>query len=252
MLNIWTIGHAWAWPLLFWVPKSSCVPARRCARQSSPGSDCGNDARPTPYESVESMSKHLRFLRTLTFAVALMLVSACGDSPVGPSTSEAPDPLLGGLLQPLAPITDPLLEPLAPVTDPVIGLVDGVVQLLTCSSQPYAITSTEIGRAGGTIVVGSHTLVIPRGALQRPVTITAEQMPGRTNSVRFQPEGLRFEKSAALTMSYSNCVELVAPKQIVYTDEGLSILELLKSRDTNRRQTVTAPVDHFSRYAVAW
>ena len=141
---------------------------------------------------------------------------------------------------------------MAPVTDPVIELVDATLQLLTCSSQPYVKTSKEIGRAGGTIVVGDHRLVIPRGALKRTVTITAEQMSGRVNSVRFSPEGLEFEKSATLTMSYSNCVELLAPKQIVYTDEGLSILELLKSRDTSRRETVTAPVDHFSRYAVAW
>ena len=197
------------------------------------------------------MLKHLRFLRTVTLAAALMAVSACGDSPTAPSTNETADPLLGGLLQPLAPITDPVLEPLAPVTDPVIELVDATLQLLTCSSQPYVKTSKEIGRAGGTIVVGDHHLVIPRGALKRTVTITAEQMSGRVNSVRFSPEGLEFEKSATLTMSYSNCVELLAPKQIVYTDEGLSILELLKSRDTSRRETVTVPVDHFSRYAVA-
>lgn len=193
-----------------------------------------------------------QFLRTLTFAAALLAVSACSDSPTGPSTSETADPLLGSLLQPLEPITDPLLEPLAPVTDPLIELVDATLQLLTCSSLPYERTSARIGRDGGTIVVGNHRLQIPRGALKRTVTITAEQMPGRVNSVRFGPEGLHFEKPATLTMSYSNCIELLAPKQIVYTDEELTILELLKSRDINRRQTVTAPVDHFSRYAVAW
>ena len=198
------------------------------------------------------MLTHHRFLRTFVFAATLLVVSACGDSPTGPSTSEAPDPLLGSLLQPLAPITDPILEPLAPLTDPVLELVDGALQLLTCSSQPYVQTSARIGRDGGTIVVGSHRLVIPRDALKRTVTITAEQMPGRANSVRFAPEGLQFDKSATLTMSYSNCIELLAPKQVVYTDEALSILELLKSRDVSRRQTVTAPVDHFSRYAVAW
>ena len=58
--------------------------------------------------------------------------------------------------------------------------------------------------------MGSHTLVIPRGALRKQTTITAEQMTGRTNSLRFSPEGLRFEKPAELTMSYKNCLDRAA------------------------------------------
>jgi hypothetical protein len=43
-----------------------------------------------------------------------------------------------------------------------------------------------------------------------------------------------------------------APKQIVYTDEALKVLEVLKSKDSSRGETVSAPVNHFSRYAVSW
>jgi hypothetical protein len=41
-------------------------------------------------------------------------------------------------------------------------------------------------------------------------------------------------------------------KKIVYTDEKLNILEVLRSLDLFGAKTVTAPIDHFSRYAVAY
>jgi hypothetical protein len=84
------------------------------------------------------------------------------------------------------------------------------------------------------------------------VLITAEQVPGSTNSVRFSPEGLQFKKAAALTMSYDNCAVVLVQKKIVYTDENLKILEVLRSLDLFRSKTVTAPIDHFSRYALAY
>jgi hypothetical protein len=139
------------------------------------------------------------------------------------------------------------------------GLLDGAVStvlnatdLLVCSSQPYEVTRKTIGYEGGTIQVGSHSLVIPRGALQRQTTITAEQMPGRTNSVRFSPEGLQFERSAGLVMNYRNCLVVLLKKKIVYTDEKLNVLEVLRSLDLFGAKTVTAPIDHFSRYAIAY
>ncbi len=73
--------------------------------------------------------------------------------------------------------------------------------------------------------------MIPRGALRRQTTITAEQMPGRTNSVRFSPEGLQFEQPAGLVMNYRNCLVVLLKKKIVYTDEKLKILEVLRSLD---------------------
>jgi hypothetical protein len=38
----------------------------------------------------------------------------------------------------------------------------------------------------------------------------------------------------------------------VYTDELLSILNVLVSKDAVKSKTVTSPIDHFSRYAVAY
>jgi len=128
----------------------------------------------------------------------------------------------------------------------------GDLHLLACSAQPYAVRTQTVGTAGGTIVVGTHRLVIPAGALAKPVQIKAEQLTGKVNSVRFSPEGLKFAKSATLSLSYSNCSPLLLLKRVVYTNELLGILELLPSIDDLRSRTVSAPIRHFSRYAVAW
>jgi hypothetical protein len=126
------------------------------------------------------------------------------------------------------------------------------LRLLGCSTQPYVSVTKVVGTAGGTIVVGTHQLVIPAGALTKSYTIRAEQVQNRVNSVRFSPEGLRFAKPAKLTMSYGNCSPLLVLKRVVYTDELLRILELIPSLDNLRTKTVTGDIRHFSRYAVAW
>lgn len=128
----------------------------------------------------------------------------------------------------------------------------GDLHLLSCSAQPYTVKTQTVGTAGGTIVIGTHRLVIPAGALAKPVQIKAEQMTGRVNSVRFSPEGLKFAKPATLRLSYGNCSPLLLLKRVVYTNELLGILELLPSIDDLRSRTVSAPIRHFSRYAVAW
>src|SRR4051812_19896638 len=132
----------------------------------------------------------------------------------------------------------------------LLSLAD--LHLLSCSAQPYAVKTQTVGTAGGTIVIGTHRLMIPAGALAKPVQIKAEQVTGRVNSVRFSPEGLKFAKPATLTLSYSNCSPLLLLKRVVYTNELLSILELLPSVDDLRTRTVSASIRHFSRYAVAW
>lgn len=125
-------------------------------------------------------------------------------------------------------------------------------RLLSCSTQPQVRTTQVVGSNGGVILVGTHRLVIPAGALKQEITITAEQVPGRVNSVRFLPEGLRFERPAFLSLSYSNCSRLLLLKRVVYVDELLKILELLPSLDNRNERTVTGTIRHFSRYAVAW
>ena len=194
------------------------------------------------------------------FALGLALALSAGvscttsDGPTGVPASQPveqqPSYLLGDLLE----TTDELLGDglVGDVVNGTVSTLLNVTDLLVCKSESYTVASKTIGREGGTIKVGAHRLVIPRGALKKNTKITAERMPGRTNSLRFSPEGLRFEKPADLTISYKNCLVVLLPKHIVYTDENFKILEVLRSLDLFSKKTVTAPIDHFSRYAVAY
>jgi hypothetical protein len=146
---------------------------------------------------------------------------------------------------------DDATGPSAPQASIVSSLLSSV-DLLTCKSLPYASTTATVGRQGGTIRVGQVTLVIPRDALSSAVTIKAEQVSGNVNSVRFSPEGLRFARPVQLTMGYQNCLLVLPVKQIVYTSETLKVLELLKSLDLRLQRSVTASIEHFSRYAIAY
>jgi len=153
-----------------------------------------------------------------------------------------------------APISAPEAVPLAPQGSLVGGLL-GATGLLRCSDLPYASATQTIGSGGGTIRVGPHTLTVPPGALAAPVTITGQIVTGRgVNDVRFAPDGLRFARSASLTMSYANCNLLgqLLPKRIAYVSGGLDILYYLLSIDNVLAKKVTGRVDHFSDYAVAW
>lgn len=176
------------------------------------------------------MTKWPRRFIGLALMAALSVAVACStaDDSLGPS--QAPQ------IQPSASLTGSLLN----------------TSLLACSAQPYTKKTQTVGSAGGTILVGTHRLVIPAGALASPVKITAEQVTGRVNSVRFAPEGLKFAKPATLTLSYANCSPLMLLKRVAYTNELLGILELLPSLDDLRTKSVSAPIRHFSRYAVAW
>jgi hypothetical protein len=194
-----------------------------------------------------------RKLSVLGLALLLALGVSCTSTDstlteVPVAASEQPSPsfdLIGDL-------TGGLTGTVEGLTGTLVGTLGTVTDLLLCSPQPYAVTTRTIGPDGGMIAVGTHVLVIPKNALSQKVTITAEQVPGSTNSIRFSPEGLRFQQPAALTMTYGNCALVLLQKKIVFTSEKLKILEVLTSLDLFKKKTVSAPIDHFSRYAVAY
>jgi hypothetical protein len=127
--------------------------------------------------------------------------------------------------------------------------------LLSCTPLAADSVTQTIGPDGGAIQVGVHTLWIPAGAFDTPVTITAVAPSDTVRRVQFQPEGLTFLQPAWLTMSYADCNVLGSslPKRIAYTTADLLlILEYLPSWDDLSGQTVTGQVQHFSDYALAW
>jgi len=150
-------------------------------------------------------------------------------------------------------------EPTAPRTpatpeSSLVGSLLGSLQLLSCSPLPYDSASQTIGPAGGVLHVGPHTLLVPAGALDSAVTITGVAPSGTVRLVRFQPEGLTFDRAASLTLSYSNCslVSTLLPKRVVYTNDAMDIVEALLSLDNIFSRKVTGQVRHFSGYAVAF
>jgi len=173
----------------------------------------------------------MKAIRALAVLVLVLLVSpSCSKSPTSSPATPTPEAsLIGSLLKPTG--------------------------LLRCSNLPYAQATATIGRQGGSISAGPHSLVIPPGALLSPTTITMTAPTGLgVNAVTFQPHGLQFLTPASLTMSYSNCslLGLLLPKEIAYTDDNLNILSYLLSLDNLLSQRVTGKVNHFSAYVVAW
>jgi hypothetical protein len=193
-----------------------------------------------------------RRLTTLALAFVLVAGLSCTSdttAPLVPSAEQQQSPSFGLI----GDLTGGLTNTVGDLTNTVVGTLGNVTDLLLCSPQTYAVTTQKIGPRGGVLRVGSHTLNIPGNAIAGTVLITAEQIPGSVNSIRFSPEGLRFQKPASLTMSYENCALVLLQKKIVYTDEKLKILEVLKaSLDLFKKKTVTAPIDHFSRYVIAY
>jgi hypothetical protein len=126
--------------------------------------------------------------------------------------------------------------------------------LLSCTPQPYDSVTQTVGPDGGTIAVGAYSLLIPAGALDSAVSITAVATSDTVNMIRFQPEGLLFRPKAYLTMSYANCGVLgsLVPREIAHITDSLQVLDVLNSSDDPVSQSVTGKLKHFSDYAVAW
>lgn len=144
---------------------------------------------------------------------------------------------------------------LAPRSEqPQASLLGPIGALLKCTPMVADSTIQVIGPEGGTLWVGPHRLVVPAGALTEAVTITAVAPSDTVNRIVFAPHGLELAQPARLSMSYANCgiVRWLLPKRIAYTTDLLEIIELLVSLDNPLARRVSADLDHFSTYAVAW
>jgi hypothetical protein len=182
-------------------------------------------------------------------AFALSLAACTAD--VAPSAPRAPDVIAAS--QP----TNDLLGLELDLGETVSGLgetVSGLLSSLTvfrCETPEYGTVTETVGRDGGLIKVGPHSLYIPPGALRESVSITATAKAGNQVKVDFQPEGLRFRRPAVLTLSYAHCPNLPLRPKIVYVNDLLSILELLPSLNDRSKGRVSGRLDHFSGYAFA-
>jgi hypothetical protein len=126
--------------------------------------------------------------------------------------------------------------------------------LYVCTADSVAHTgSGTIGVAGGTIAFGNNTLIVPPGALLQRTQITATEAGDGHVSAQFQPEGLKFLLPAVLTLSYRQCATPPANSaQIVYLQSLLGeLLDILPTTLNLGQHSISAPIWHFSVYAVA-
>jgi hypothetical protein len=195
--------------------------------------------------SIKKLSRSLA-----AFSSALLLAFALGCSADRAPTA-APEP---------APDLSLIGDLTGTVTGVVGGVVGGVVQLanailspLVCPTNDSYSASKTIGRNGGTLRVGPHTLTIPSGALSQDTRITATAPEGSYAELQFQPHGLTFKKDVTLSVSYAQCglLQKNNPPVIVYADDNRNILEILKSAIDTRQKTVTGKTGHFSSYILA-
>ena len=197
----------------------------------------------------------LGFLKPLTLAVLLAVPMGCG--PDGAPTSPAPAvqpqaSLLGGLTDVVGGLTGEVIHVVDGTTDVLVATVNTLLGPLVCPTDKEYSETKVIGPFGGTLRVGPHTLVVPAGALNRNVRITATAPKGSYAEVEFQPHGLEFRKDVALTISYAQCGLLNGrPPTIVYADDERNILEVLRTTIDRNRETVTGKTDHFSSYILA-
>lgn len=126
--------------------------------------------------------------------------------------------------------------------------------LYVCTADSVAHSgSADIGILGGKIAFGGNTLIVPPGAVLKKTTITATAPGDGHLSAVFQPEGLHFLAPPVLTLSYKQCATPPASgATIVYLQSLLgSLLEILPSTLNLNQHSISAPIWHFSVYAVA-
>ncbi len=165
----------------------------------------------------------------LVAAASLAFVVACGET----ASPTSPPLALGRSKQPKA------LSQKGP--------------LLAVCNIPYDVrVSKRIGPLGGTLDLGdNNTVYFPPGALLTDTTITALVPAGNTARVFFTPEGLHFPVAASITLNVSPCITPTSLLSVVYLQAD-TVSEVRPTVNNPNAHTVTATIEHFSSYAVAY
>jgi hypothetical protein len=182
-----------------------------------------------------------RFATLFAIALTAVMLTSCADDhapPTAPVTAVAPNASLLG-------------DVVGGVTGTVGDLADAL-GLVSCNVTKTYSASKVIGPNGGVLKIGPHQLYVPPKALKKDVRISAVAPKGSYVQIKFEPQGLRFQRKTSLTMSYAEC-SLLSPLdlKIVYANDDLEILEVLPTVVSVLTRTANAPVDHFSRYMLA-
>jgi hypothetical protein len=191
------------------------------------------------------MKPTLRRLTALAFS-ALALVSCGTDQPTAVSRPDVsvPDAPSASLLTTITSLLT----------------VDGL-QRTTPLAAPITV-SKSIGADGGTLTIpqAGVTVVVPKGALAQPTTITMTARAGSLVAYDFAPHGITFAKPLVFSQQLkgTNASLLTAPflslgyysDASLLTKTGGLVSELLGGTLNTLTWTFTAPIPHFSGYIV--
>lgn len=118
-----------------------------------------------------------------------------------------------------------------------------------CTARDAQVGTATIGPSGGELVVGTHRLIVPPGALTETVQISGTAPADSVTRIFFEPHGLQFKKPAGLILDASNCIEVPS---VVYINEIGVASAPIAAIYSNWWHTIAAPIDHFSGYEVAF
>lgn len=177
----------------------------------------------------------------LVAAVALLAATACmNDAPTGPRMAGR------GRASASTSLSSRETVPGERLT---AQMVSGQLTPLNCIPSATATGSMTIGAEGGELVIGTHRLVIPPGAVDKRILITGTVPEGKPFEIQLEPHGLQFRKAAGLVLDASSCTEV---PDIVYLIDQVNVSEPIEATYSSWWKTIACPIWHFSGYAIAF
>lgn len=124
---------------------------------------------------------------------------------------------------------------------------------VACSRRTAQSGHAVIGPEGGTLVIGRNRLIIPAGALGERVQLSGYVAADTIELVHLAPHGLRFLRPVRLLLDASGCGLSDHPEVgVAYVDNAGSILEWIDATYDPHARVVSAPIEHFSGYLLAF
>ena len=194
---------------------------------------------------------HSLFRRAAALTICAAVIGCAAESaPTAPSS--ASHDLLGGLVGTVTGATSSLGLTTARNLQRDVPLV-----------APITVFQT-IGIAGGTLSIpeAGVTVVVPAGAVLAPTNFSMTARAGTTVAYDFEPHGITFAAPLSFTQDLRGTnaplLSLGSLRLAYYTDPSLLgtttsvVSELIRGVGSLLTRTFTAPIRHFSGYAVAW
>jgi hypothetical protein len=190
------------------------------------------------------------FNRTMMLALASVLfLSGCDHSPTAPDVTAPEQTAQAEVVVPNGDYT--LIE--SPVMSN--GLLGGLLRLV---GGVLDLVVDIIGLDGGILKLDHHQLVVPQGAVEQPTKFQMELVPNRLLMVDLTAtRGRRdvgeqgFDKPVTLTLSFKGAKVRDPSKVFILRVMPDGRHERLPSVVDLEKQTVSAQLDHFSKYAMA-